>query len=216
MARSSQNIWLPPAFFLAERQTGKLISESLTVIINWCGGQRGWRLRYFQTDDSAAEQLGVRTAFSHLQGENRILHLLCTRHFVETMRRKIPPQYSEARACFQAAIYNRSSRETCFESLDRAKACVPEHLARWIERQKSSSEHWAHWGRRHMPLLLQASTTNPVEGWHSALKGQGEKSKMRLYTLLGTVQRVSLLLLNYKLNTKANNILGRGSRTVLY
>ena len=67
-----------------------------------------------------------------------------------------------------------------------------------------------------MPLLLQASTTNPVEGWHSALKGQGEKSKMRLYTLLGTVQRVSLLLLKYKLNTKANNILGRGSRTVLY
>ena len=34
---------------------------------------------------------------------------------------------------------------------------------------------WAHCFREHSPILLQISTTNPVESWHSTLKTKGIK-----------------------------------------
>lgn len=211
MARSQQGLWLPLGFFLSERQSGRLIAESLAVILNWCGGHDNWQLRFFQTDDSAAEQIAVRLAFPKFTTNSPdFLHLLCTRHFVETVRRHV--KNPQARAHMEASIYRRSTEKTCWESMDEAKKYCGQDAQRWIEKQKVNSRQWAYWGRSHLPLLLQATTTNHVESWHHSLKKDGEKQSMRFYSLLGTIKRASISPRSSPLKlTAANYVVSPGN-----
>ena len=62
---------------------------------------------------------------------------------------------------------------------------------------------WAHYMREHSPLLLQVSTTNPVELWHSVLKGKGTtKSTLNQFSLLGIAKHVLAIAKEYDLRAE--------------
>jgi hypothetical protein len=57
-------VYVPCAHFLSLNEDGDIIGAALKVLQKWTGGLRGWKLRYILTDDSAAEQRGVRLVFA--------------------------------------------------------------------------------------------------------------------------------------------------------
>jgi len=63
MVRDEQGMFIPCAHFLASNEDGDIIGAALKILQEWTGGVHGWKLRYMLTDDSAAEQRGVRLAF---------------------------------------------------------------------------------------------------------------------------------------------------------
>ena len=62
---------------------------------------------------------------------------------------------------------------------------------------------WAHYAQCHSPLLLQVSTTNPVESWHSVLKCKGvTKDILQRFSLLGIVKHSLAIDKEYDLRAK--------------
>jgi hypothetical protein len=50
---------------------------------------------------------------------------------------------------------------------------------------------WAYCFCEHSPILLQVSTTNPVESWHSTLKTKGiKKDTLQQFSLCGITKHV--------------------------
>ena len=45
-----------------------------------------------------------------------------------------------------------------------------------INRYSEKSREWALWSRQHSPLLLQVTTTNPLESYHGELKRLSAKT----------------------------------------
>src|SRR6266516_717409 len=87
MVRDEQGMFVPCAHFLASNEDGDIICAALEVLRKWTGGVHGWNLRYMLTDDSAAEQRGVRLAFT--DQDEPVGHLLYTKHVSDTLDRKL-------------------------------------------------------------------------------------------------------------------------------
>jgi hypothetical protein len=87
MVRDEQGMFIPCAHFSASAEDGDIISAALEVLRGWTGRVHGWKLRYMLTDDSAAEQRGVRLGFA--DQDEPVGHLLdswalCARNQVTT------------------------------------------------------------------------------------------------------------------------------------
>jgi hypothetical protein len=67
---------------------------------------------------------------------------------------------------------HRRTRPGCEESLQQAIDLVPTHTVRnyIMKNYVNNTEKWALYARQHSPLLLQVTTTNAVESYHSELK----------------------------------------------
>ena len=61
---------------LSEHEDGDVIAAFLTHLRRWCGGNGGWQLRYFITNNSAAVQRAVGLAFENLT------EVACVEHFL--------------------------------------------------------------------------------------------------------------------------------------
>src|SRR5436305_6915208 len=54
---------------------------------------------------------------------------------------------------------------------DAIESCSVPAIKNYIERNyKNNTKQWALWARQHSPLLLQVTSTNPLESYHSELK----------------------------------------------
>ncbi len=106
VVRDEQGSFIPCAHFLSSNEDGDIIGASLRVIREWTGGLEGWKLAYILTDDSAAEQRGVRLAFDDV--ESQVRHLLCTKHSGATLDRNLAGNSKkEARQHMKDAMYVR-------------------------------------------------------------------------------------------------------------
>src|SRR5438105_13448694 len=89
-----------------------------------------------------------------------------------------------------AAMHKRT-RIGC-ESLiqDAINKCTVSSIQNYIKRNyMRNTEQWALWARQHSPLLLQVTSTNPLESYHSELK----RSSSPKYSLIGTFSFRSFL-----------------------
>lgn len=87
---------------LSDNEDGDIVAEFLKEIKKWCMGT--WKLRYFLTHNSAAEQRAVTIAFPGLAaGEQEVDHFLCRKHSERTRDRKL----AEAR--------NKAAKGTCIK-----------------------------------------------------------------------------------------------------
>ena len=49
--------------------------------------------------------------------------------------------------------------------------CAVSSIQNYIKRNyMKNTERWALWARQHSPLLLQVTSTNPLESYHSEIK----------------------------------------------
>ena len=66
---------------------------------------------------------------------------------------------------------------------DAIDKCTVPSIQNYIRRNyMRNTQQWALWARQHSPLLLQVTTTNPIESYHSELK----RSSSPKYGLIGT------------------------------
>ena len=191
MVRSGHGRWLPCAHMLCDHEDGDIIGVFLRQVKIWCGGRGRWRLRYFITDDSPAEQRAVQLAFRGLNdGEQEVDHFLCRKHSERTLKMRLAgPAYAKACKHLYSALYFRKTRMGCEESIQAAIDAAPNQEKRdYIYKEWWKTRHqWAYYARQHSCLLLQVPTTNPVEGWHSSLKKHAEgKRAIRKFSLAGT------------------------------
>lgn len=78
-------------------------------------------------------------------------------------------------------------------------------VVKTVKRYSKNIEEWAVWARQHSPLLLQVTTTNPLESYHSGSKGSHSNYMDSLVRPLNTVamdnwqhhQQVSSTWLSY-------------------
>ena len=167
LVRDHVGSWIPCAFFISQYQNATVIEACLRVIISWCDYQ--WPLRYMLTDDDAAEQLAVKNAFGVFHDQQPVvISLLCQKHSLETLKKKLLPHSTEAFGHMCAALFGRRTRGGCEESIRLAMAaCKTREAQRYLERNwLLHTESWAHWFRDAEPLLCQVATTNVVESWY--------------------------------------------------
>ena len=56
---------------------------------------------------------------------------------------------------------------------DAINTCPVQANAKYISRNYlKNSRQWSLWARQHSPLLLQITSTNPLESYHSELKAK--------------------------------------------
>lgn len=152
--RDESGSWIPCAHFFTERLEAGIIIECLKQIRHWCGGDGGWNLRYFITDDSASEQKGFHEAFKGM--EPPVQCLLCTVHSQRTLVTKLgkSPAYKH----MIDALRVRRSREGCMESIEAALEVATDKDRAYIENNwKNCTPLWARYIRDPVPLLAQAS-----------------------------------------------------------
>ena len=184
MARSEHGRWVPCAHLLSPTEDGNIVAAFLRKIKDWCGGRGAWPLRYIITDDSAAEQKAVRLAFRGLEeGEQQVDHFLCRKHSERTLKREL-----SAKTCKKSfehlfqALYYRYSEQGCLDEINAAIAAAPDSKKEYIRKWWLHTRRlWAYYARQHSCLLLQVTTTNPVESWHHSLKihAQGKGAMLR-------------------------------------
>ncbi len=67
---------------------------------------------------------------------------------------------------------HKRTKVGCDEVVEEAiHHCSVPSIKQYISRQyKKSSHQWGLWARQHSPLLLQVTSTNALESYHSELK----------------------------------------------
>ena len=128
------------------------------------------------TDDSAAEQLAVKEAFSYETD-----HILCHKHLDATLRKRFQgPRYQKTLGHLLSAVKQRRTKYGFEQSCLNAIHCLPGN-----PDQDDPHEAAVAFGARcHSMLLLQVTTTNALESFHAALK-YGTKDRMAQFTLKG-------------------------------
>jgi MULE transposase domain len=178
MVRNEYGIWIPCAHALVENERADILTECMRTIKLWCRGN--WPLRYALTDDSATERLAVRQAFPGVDGgETNVTHLLCTVHSSRTLMRRLS-HAPESRKHLNSAMFNRKTEGGCLEDINLAINSAPNDETRQyiINEWLNDRYAWAMFARQHSALLLQVSTTNPVEAWHKQIKQHCQKKRL--------------------------------------
>jgi hypothetical protein len=73
---------------------------------------------------------------------------------------------------------HKHTKAGCQETLQKAiTLCNVDQMKRYITRNwMNNTEKWGMYARAHSPLLLQVSSTNALESYHSELKTRTSKS----------------------------------------
>ena len=121
-------------------------------------------------DHSNIKAKSIKKAFSGTTaGEQECQILLCVVHVMRTWMRRIHEK--STRDLMTAAMHKRT-KIGC-ESLvqDAINRCSVPAIQNYIKRNCVKNMHqWGLWARQHSPLLLQVTSTNPLESFHSELK----------------------------------------------
>ena len=132
-------------------------------------------------DQSSVESNAIMMVFPGIvNGQQECSIIWCTVHVMRTWMRKIA--HDKARSKMILAMHKRT-KAGCDELVRQVIAlCDVEYMRRYIDRNwTNNTEKWAIHARTHSPLLLQVTTTNALESYHSELKTRTSAS----YGLIG-------------------------------
>ena len=135
-----------------------------------------WTPRYMLTDDSQIEQNAIGIAFPGIEaGEQTVDVLLCTVQVMQNWNRKI---YHKPTWVKMIHALHKTTRIGCQQLVDEAiSQCPFESMRKYINDYYIPRMHsWGLWNCQHSPILLQATTTNPLKSFHSELKRDSKKS----------------------------------------
>jgi MULE transposase domain len=176
--RDTYGCWNVGAHFFTSSEDADTVAEALIIIRN---KYSHWSPRYILSDQSSIEAKSIKKTFPGIAaGEQECQVLLCTVHIMRTWMQRIHEK--KARDTMIAAMHKRT-KIGC-ESLiqDAINHCSVPSVQNYIKRNYAkNTEKWALWARQHSPLLLQVTSTNPLESFHSELK----KITSSLHGLIG-------------------------------
>lgn len=173
--RDKYGSWQRGGYILSSHETSAVVCEGLRCLREWAGA---WDARYFLTDDSAAEKLGIKKAFPN----ETIATILCTVHSARTLKRQVG--HLRAVESKMLGAMQRITKTNCLAMVREAIDLVPstlKHIKGYLEKNWfESSDEWALWNRQHSPLLLQVTTTNPVEAHFRVIKRKVQRRYVRM------------------------------------
>lgn len=140
-----------------------------------------WQPRHMLIDQSSVESNGIMEAFPGLEhGEQQCSILWCSVHVMRTWLRRIS---QDAVRNKMLLAMHKQTKIGCEQTVQQALAvCDMDDVKRYITRSwMKNTEKWAMYARAHCPLLLQVSSTNALESYHSELKTRVSKN----YGLIG-------------------------------
>ena len=121
-------------------------------------------------DQSATEANSIKQVFPGLHGgEQECDIILCTVHVMRTWMAKIYD--TKARETMILAMHKKT-KIGCEQLIQEAiRLCSVPAICHYIKKNYTHNNHqWALWARQHSPLLLQVTSTNALESYHSELK----------------------------------------------
>jgi hypothetical protein len=103
--------------------------------------------------------------------------------------------YGEAARNKMILAMHRLTRAGCEANIQQAVELAPTSTVKnyIIKNYTKNTEKWALWARQHSPLLLQVTTTNTLESYHSELKSTTSSS----HGLIGKLYYFLFYLINY-------------------
>ncbi|RHZ71761.1 hypothetical protein Glove_253g79 [Diversispora epigaea] len=165
--RDSYNCWDVGAHFFVSNEDSDTIAEALKIIRNIC---KNWIPGYVLMDQSNIEANSIKKVFPGLKaGENECRIILCTVHIVRTWIAKI---YEKKTREIMIGAMHKRTKIGCEQFIQNAiQQCSVSAVCNFIKRNYMKNSHkWALWARQHSPLLLQVTSTNALESYHSELK----------------------------------------------
>lgn len=165
--RDKYNSWCIGAHFLVSGEEQVVVGRALKIIRRYTPK---WQPRYFLCDNSSVEDQGIRKAFPGIsKGEQNCDVILCTVHVMRAWMRNI--SCDEVKKLMIQAMFKKT-KIGCEELIQRAIQKSPyDKLKNYIRRNYAkNTEKWALHARQHSALLLQVSSTNALESYHSELK----------------------------------------------
>ncbi|CAB4390823.1 unnamed protein product [Rhizophagus irregularis] len=180
------------AHFFVSSEDADTVSQALTIIRNMCR----WSPRYILSDHSNIEANGVKKAFLGISaGEQECEVLLCVVHVMRTWIQRIHEK--KTRDTMVAAMHKRT-KIGCESLVQDAINCYSvSSIQNYIKRNYAKNmEKWGLWARQHSPLLLQVTSTNSLESFHSELK-------KKLSSLHGAVHKI--VDIDYKKRSEAES-----------
>lgn len=172
-ARDNYGSWLPCGHFITNVQNGIIIGECLRGMRTLCKDwSKNWKPRGFLVDDSKIEKAGINNAFRGIyEGEMGIQIFNCTVHTLRTFKRRFSSDKDKPiRRKMYSALYSKT-RIGCEERIREAIALTnDEQVKHYLSNYSAHSHEWSLWRRSHSPFLLQMTSTNALESYHSLVK----------------------------------------------
>ena len=165
--RNNYGCWDVGAHFFVSNKNSHTVAEGLKIIKRFA---YHWNPRYFLSDQSNIESNGIKMAFLGLEnGEQECDIIFCTVHIMRTWISRI--YHKKTRQKMIQAMYKRT-RIGCENLVQQAiNECPIPTIKQYISRNYTRNIHqWALCARQHSPLLLQVTSTNALESYHSELK----------------------------------------------
>jgi len=176
--RDGCSYWNVGAHFFLSSEDSDTVAAALVTIRRFAPR---WEPRYMLADQSSVEANAVKAIFPGTDTGEQICDLiLCNVHVMRVWMKKI---YHTATRNKMIIAMHKRTKIGCEEVIrDAITTCPVQDVARYIHRNyERSSERWALWARQHSPLLLQITSTNALESYHSELKVRTS----RTYGLIG-------------------------------
>ncbi|CAG8502496.1 6013_t:CDS:2, partial [Scutellospora calospora] len=165
--RDGHGCWNISAYFFVSKEDSSTVAEALKIIKRLgCN----WKLRYFLIDQSSIESNAITLAFPGLQaGEQECSTIFCTVYVMRTWMSKV---YEVKTRNEMIRAMHKQTKIGCEEVVQQAAdKCPIPTIQRYIVRNyKKNTHQWALWACQHSPLLMQVTSTNPIESYHSELK----------------------------------------------
>lgn len=184
--RDTYGCWDIGAHFFVSTEDSDTVGKALCLIRNrLCR----WSPRYILSDQSSIEAKAVKKAFPGISaGEQECEVILCVVHVMRVWLTKI---YEKEPRDIMAAAMHKRTKIGCEKLVQEAIKCstVPA-VRKYIERNyQKNTQQWGLWARQHSPLLLQVTSTNPLESYHSELK----RATSSFYGLIGAMHHTVAL-----------------------
>jgi len=165
--RDSVGCWDVGGHIFVSNEDSATVSTGLKLIRRMASR---WQPRYMLCDQSSIEANGISVAFPGIRaGEQDCDVILCTVHTMRTWMKKIyhPP----TRAKMILAMHKRTQIGCDMLIQEAIDTCSVEAVTQYIRRYcRNNTRKWALYARQHSPLLLQVTSTNALESYHSELK----------------------------------------------
>ncbi|RHZ85584.1 hypothetical protein Glove_64g118 [Diversispora epigaea] len=165
--RNEFGCWGVGTHFFVSNEDSDTVAEALKTIRRFAVH---WKPRYFLQDQSNVEANGIKMAFLELKnGEQECDTIFCTVHLVRTLMSKI---YEVKTRQKMIQAMHKLTRIGCEALIQQAiEECPVPTIKQYIKRYYVKNNHqWALWAHQHSPLLLQVTSTNSLESYHSELK----------------------------------------------
>ncbi|CAB4432297.1 unnamed protein product [Rhizophagus irregularis] len=165
--RDTYGCWNVGAHFFVSNEDCDTVSEALKIVrSSFCR----WIPRYILSDQSSIEAKAIKKAFPGISaGEQECEVILCVVHVIRMWMTKIYEK--QTRDVMNAAMHKRTKIGCEKLVQDAINDCPVLTIQNYIKRNfMKNTQQWGLWARQHLPLLLQVTSTNPLESYHSELK----------------------------------------------